>query len=109
MKTLKFLGQNIVYSILGTIVSFMLRFYEPPEYGDIVGAVMLQMVRNYVIIFIIITVARLAAPYIRNVALKWDRKKAERYEKLMIGGLYAGAFLIAYLLIKSIGPGVPVH
>ena len=109
MKTLKFSGQNIVYSILGTIVSFMLRFYETPEYGDIVGTVMLQMLRNFVIIFILITAGRLLAPYIQNILRKWDRKKADRFNKFLPVILIAGALLIAYLLMKSIGPGVPVY
>ncbi len=109
MKNLKFWGQNIVYSILGTIVSFMLRFYETPEYGDIVGAVMLQMLRNFVIIFILITAGRLLAPHIQNRLRKWDRKKADRFNKFLPAILIAGALLIAYLLLKSIGPGVPVY
>ena len=109
MKMLKFSGQNIVYSILGTIASFMLRFYETPEYGDIVGAVMLQMLRNFVIIFILITAGRLLAPYIQNRLRKWDRKKADRFNKFLPVILIAGALMIAYLLMKSIGPGVPVY
>ena len=109
MKTLRFLGVNVVYSILGTIVSFMLRFYEPPEYGDIVGTVMLQMLRNFVIIFILITAGRLLVPYIQNRLRKWDRKKADRFNKFLPAILIAGALLIAYLLMKSIGPGVPVY
>ena len=94
MKTLKFLGQNAVYAALGAFLSIMLKFYETPETG-IVEAVLMQALRNYVIIFIIITAGRLIAPQLKKITLKWDRKKAERYEKIL--------FVVAWLLIKSLG------
>lgn len=108
MKSLKFIVQNIIYSILGTILSFMLRFYNIPESGDIVESVMLQMLWNLIIIFVLITAGRMLAPYIKKIALKWDRKKAERYEKLLLAGLCLGLLLIAYLLMKSIDSSVSV-
>ena len=102
MKTLKFLGQNAVYAALGAFLSIMLKFYETPETG-IVEAVLMQALRNYVIIFIIITAGRLIAPQLKKITLKWDRKKAERYEKILIFGFYMGLFVVAWLLIKSLG------
>ena len=101
MKTLKFLGQNAVYAVLGAFLSIMLKFYETPETG-IVEAVLMQALRNYVIIFIFITAGRLVAPMLKKMTLKWDRKKAERYEKILIIGFYVGLFVLAWLLIKSL-------
>ena len=102
MKVLKFLGQNAVYSLLGTILSIMLKFYEVPENG-IVESVMMQAMRNYVIIFIFITAGRLIAPHLKKITLKWDRRKAERYEKILFVAFYVGLFVVAWLLIKSLG------
>ena len=102
MKTLKFLGQNAVYSLLGAFLSIMLKFYETPETG-IVESVMIQAFRNYIIIFVIITAGRLIAPQLKKITLKWDRRKAERYEKILIIGFYAGLFVLAWLLLKSLG------
>ena len=102
MKTLKFLGQNAVYAALGAFLSIMLKFYETPESG-IVEAVMIQALRNFVIIFIFITAGRLIAPQLKKLTLKWDRRKAEKYEKILIIGFYVGLFVLAWLLIKSLG------
>lgn len=102
MKNLKFLGQNAVYAVLGAFLSIMLKFYETPETG-IVEAVLMQALRYYVIIFIFITAGRLIAPQLKKITLKWDRKKAERYEKIIIIGFYVGLFVLAYFLIKSLG------
>ena len=101
MKVLKFLGQNSVYSLLGAFLSIMLRFYETPETG-IVEAVLMQALWNYVIFFIFITVGRLIAPQLKKITLKWDRRKAERYEKILFVAFYLGLFVVAYLLIKSL-------
>ena len=101
MKVLKFLGQNAVYAALGAFLSIMLKFYETPESG-IVEAVIMQALRNYIIIFAIITVGRLIVPQLKKLTLKWDRKKAERYEKIIIIVFYVGLFVLAYLLIKSL-------
>ena len=108
MKIWKFIVQNIVLSITGTFLSFMLRFYETPT-GRIIENVALQMLRNFVIIFICLTVGRLLVSCIRKKMMKWDRKKTERWEKLLIPALYAVLILIIYFLLESIGPGVPLH
>ena len=55
MKTLKFLGENIIISLFGTVLSFVLSFYEKPL-GRIMEAIQMQMVRNFIIIFICFSV-----------------------------------------------------
>ena len=100
MKVLKFIWENIVISFLGTLISFMLRFYDRPKYG-VFEAVMEQMLRNFAIIFVVLTVARMVTPFIKKWSLTWDRKKAERYEMLIILFWYGFLLLLVYVLLES--------
>ena len=103
MKILKFLAENLVCALLLTIMSFILGIFELPDSRVILPAFWAQMGRNYVVSYICVTAVRIISPYVKRIPDKWTRKTAERYEKIFIVAFYAGALLIAYLLLRSIG------
>ena len=105
MKTLKFLGENIIISLFGTVLSFVLSFYEKPL-GRIMEAIQMQMVRNFIIIFICFSVGRLLVSCIQKKMMKWDRKKTEKYEKLTVPAMYTSLVLVIYILLESLGPNM---
>lgn len=102
MRALKILGENIIISLFGTVLSFVLSFYEKPP-GKIMEAIQMQMMRNFVIIFICFTAGRLMVSFIQKKMMKWDRKKQDRYEKLLVPAMYAVLVLVIYILLESIG------
>ena len=101
IKTLIFLCENVIISAYGTILSFALRFYETPL-GRILEAIKMQLLRNFVIIFICITFVRLLVPCIKKRVLKWNWEKTARYEKWLTPAMYGVMLLIIYVLLESI-------
>ena len=69
-------------------------------------AIQMQMVRNVVIIVICSSVGRLLVSCIQIKMMKWNRKKAERYEKLTMPAMYAALVLIIYILLESLDPNM---
>ena len=99
-KSFRMLGENLIYALLMTFMSWILGLFELPDSRVIMPAFWAQMGRNYIISYICITAARLIAPYVKRIPLKWNRKTAERYEKLFIVLYYVGTLLFAWLLLK---------
>lgn len=98
---LRILAENLIFAIPFTALTFMLRFYELPDSRVVMPAFWSQMLRNYVIVYVLITAVRLIEPYVKRIPLKWKRETAEKYEKLLFIAFYMLGGLVAYLLLRS--------
>jgi len=98
---LRILAENLIFAIPFTALTFMLRFYELPDSRVVMPAFWSQMLRNYVIVYVLITAVRLIEPYVKRISLKWKRETAEKYENLLFIAFCVLAILVAYLLFRS--------
>ena len=97
---LRILAENSIYALLLTALTFMLRLFELPDSRVIMPAFWSQMLRNYVIVYVSITVTRFIAPCVKRLPLKWKWEAVERYEKIILFLGYLLVLLVMYLIFK---------
>ena len=104
MRILKMLGENLVCSLIGTLLSYMLGLYMLPEMGsskDIMAAFWLQLLRNFLIIFVAVTVGRLLWPALRRLMDKARYSTVRVLEKIRFLMFFAGGLLMICLIASN--------